>query len=148
MNSLKGNVIEGIGDLLTKLPLDSILESKKIGEVDIQTRYYEPMLSGILTDITKRFILRWPDKTDETAPKIRPDAIISTLIQLKFGRHLGNTCLENEDPILIFQVNGFQLILYVIQRINHRFYTIIWLTAQAPNTEIFPFNIIDVISFK
>ncbi|KAL0091892.1 hypothetical protein J3Q64DRAFT_1725760 [Phycomyces blakesleeanus] len=106
------------------------------------------MLSGILTDITKRFILRWPDKTDETAPKIRPDAIISTLIQLKFGRHLGNTCLENEDPILIFQVNGFQLILYVIQRINHRFYTIIWLTAQAPNTEIFPFNIIDVISFK
>ncbi|KAG0825006.1 hypothetical protein G6F18_010609 [Rhizopus arrhizus] len=153
MDSLKGNVIEGIGDLLTKLPLDSIVEKDKIGEVDIQTRYYEPLLSAILADTTKKVILRWPNKMDETAPEIRPDAIISTLIQLKFGRHLGygevkpgdnstttqslcvdtlkltvlsrNTCLKNEHPILAFQINGFQLIFYVTQRIHHRFYTMI-----------------------
>ncbi|KAI7857920.1 hypothetical protein BDC45DRAFT_434793, partial [Circinella umbellata] len=134
MDSLKGNVIEGIGDLLTKLPLDSIVEKDKIGEVDIQTRYYEPLLSAILADTTKKVILRWPNKMDETAPEIRLDAIISTLVQLKFGRHLGygevkpgdnstttqslcvdtlkltvlsrNTCLKNEHPILAFQING------------------------------------------
>ncbi|EPB89155.1 hypothetical protein HMPREF1544_04022 [Mucor circinelloides 1006PhL] len=75
------------------------------------------------------------------------------LVQLKFGRHLGygevkpgddsttaqslcvdtlkltvlsrNTCLKNGHPILTFQVNGFQLIFYVTQRIHHRFYTMI-----------------------
>ncbi|KAI8880948.1 hypothetical protein K501DRAFT_335044 [Backusella circina FSU 941] len=153
MDSLKGNVIEGIGDLLTKLPLDSFVEKNKIGEIDIQTRYYEPLLSAILADTTKKVILRWPNKMDEVTPEIRPDAIISTLVQLKFGRHLGygevkpgddstttqslcvdtlkltvlsrNTCLKNEHPILAFQVNGFQLIFYVTQRIHHRFYTMI-----------------------
>ncbi|KAG1627711.1 hypothetical protein G6F44_012118 [Rhizopus delemar] len=153
MDSLKGNVIEGIGDLLTKLPLDSIVEKNKIGEVDIQTRYYEPLLLAILADTTKKVILRWPNKMDEIVPEIRPDAIISTLVQLKFGRHLGygevkpgddstttqslcvdtlkltvlsrNTSLKNEHPILAFQVNGFQLIFYVTQRIHHRFYTMI-----------------------
>ncbi|KAL7317644.1 hypothetical protein PS15m_012311 [Mucor circinelloides] len=75
------------------------------------------------------------------------------LVQLKFGRHLGygevklgddsttpqslcvdtlkltvlsrNTCLKNGHPILTVQVNGFQLIFYVTQRIHHRFYTMI-----------------------
>ena len=36
-----------------------------------------------------------------------------------------NTCLKNEHPILTFQVNGFQLIFYMTQRIHHRFYTMI-----------------------
>jgi hypothetical protein len=90
---------------------------------------------------------------DETAPEIRPNAIVSTLIQLKLGRQLvydkikpgddstttqslcvdilklavlsRNTCLKNEHPILTFQVNGFQLIFYMTQRIHHRFYTMI-----------------------
>lgn len=107
----------------------------------------------MLADTTKKVILRWPNKMDETAPEVRPDAIISTLIQLKFGRQLGygevkpgddstttqslcldtlklavlsrNTCLKNEHPVLIFQVNGFQLIFYMTQRIHHRFYTMI-----------------------
>lgn len=138
-------------DRLTKLPLDSIVEKNKIGEVDIQTRYYEPLLSEISADTTKKVVLRWPNKIDELAPEIRPDAIISTLVHLKFGRHLGygevkpdddstttqslcvdtlkltilsrNTCLKNEHPILTFQVDAFQLIFYVTQRIHHRFYT-------------------------
>ncbi|CAO3619706.1 unnamed protein product [Mucor hiemalis] len=153
MNSLKGNVIEGIADLLIKLPLDSIIDKNKIGEVDMQTRYYEPLLSAILSDTTKKVILRWPNKMDEAAPQIRPDAIISTLIQLKFGRQLGygevkpgdestttqslcvdtvklavlsrNTFLRNDHPILTFQVNGFHLIFYLTQKIHHHFYSMI-----------------------
>ncbi|CAO3657318.1 unnamed protein product [Mucor hiemalis] len=89
MDSLKGHIIEGIGDMLTKLPLDTIVEKNKVGEVDIQSRYYEPLLSPILVDNTKKVILRWPNKMDEVAPEIRADAIISTLIQSRFGRHPG-----------------------------------------------------------
>lgn len=58
INSSKGNVIEDIADLLIKLPLDSIIDKNKIGEVDMQTRYYEPLLSAILSDTTKKVILR------------------------------------------------------------------------------------------
>lgn len=107
--------------------MDPIVEKSKIGEVDIQTRYYEPLLSEMLADTIKKVILRWPRKMDETAPEVRPDEIISTLIQLKFGRQLGygevkpdddstttqslcldtlklavlsrNTCLKSEHPL-------------------------------------------------
>ncbi|KAI8636914.1 hypothetical protein BD408DRAFT_448054 [Parasitella parasitica] len=74
MDSLKRHIIEGVGD---------------IGEADIQTRYYEPLLSPILADNTKKVILRWLNKMDEVTPEIRADAIISTLIQSRFGRRLG-----------------------------------------------------------
>jgi hypothetical protein len=140
-------------DRLTKLPLGSIADKNKIGEVDIQTRYYELLLSSTLADTTKKVILRWPNKMEESAPEIRLDAIISTLIQLRLGRHLGygevkpgddsttiqslcidtlklsvlsrNTCLKNDHPILTFQINGFQLIFYMTQKMHDRFYTMI-----------------------
>lgn len=127
------------------------MEKNKVGEVDIQTRYYEPLLSSILADNTKKVILRWPNKMDEVTPEIRADAIISTLIQSRFGRHLGygevkpgddstttqslcidtlklavlsrNNCLNKGHPTISFQVNGFQLIFYMTQRIHQRFYT-------------------------
>ncbi|KAI7902878.1 uncharacterized protein BX663DRAFT_412235, partial [Cokeromyces recurvatus] len=59
------------------------------GEVDLQTRFYNPLLASMIAVITKKVILRWPNKVEESAPQIRPDAIISTLSQLKFGRSLG-----------------------------------------------------------
>ncbi|KAI8878305.1 hypothetical protein K501DRAFT_165311, partial [Backusella circina FSU 941] len=104
----------------------------------------------ILADTTKKVILRWPNKMDEVTPEIRPDAIISTLIQSRFGRHLGygevkpgddstttqslcidtlklavlsrNNCLNKGYPTISFQVNGFQLTFYMT-RIHQRFYT-------------------------
>lgn len=127
------------------------MEKNKVSEVDIQTGYYEPLLSSILADNTKKVILRWPNKMDEVTPEIRADAIISTLIQSRFGGHLGygevkpgddstttqslcidtlklavlsrNNCLNKGHPTISFQVNGFQLIFYMTQRIHQRFYT-------------------------
>ena len=88
---------------------------------------------------------------EEVTPEIRADAIISTLIQSSFGRHLGygevkpgddstttqslcidtlklallsrNNCLNKGYSTISFQVNGFQLIFYMTQRIHQRFYT-------------------------
>jgi hypothetical protein len=119
--------------------------------VDTQIRYYDPLLSPILADNTKKVILRWPNKNDEVTPEIRADAIISTLIQSRFGRHLGYgevklgddsittqslcvdtlklavlsryNCLNKGHPIISFQVNGFQLTFFMTQRIRQCFYT-------------------------
>jgi hypothetical protein len=88
---------------------------------------------------------------DEVTSEIRADAIISTLIQLRFGRHLGYgeikpgddstttqslyvdtlklavllryNCLDKGHPTISFQVNGFQLTFYMTQKIHQRFYT-------------------------
>ncbi|KAI9353959.1 hypothetical protein BD770DRAFT_392798 [Pilaira anomala] len=124
--------------MLTKLPLDAIVDKKKVGEVDNQIRYYEPLLSSMLSDNIKKVILRWPNKTGNITSDIRANAIISTLIQSRFGSHIGygevkpgddsttiqslciatlklvvltrNNCLKKGSPVLSFQVNGFQLI--------------------------------------
>lgn len=136
---------------LTKLPLDTIIEKNKVGEVDHQTRYYEPLLSSMLSDNTKKVILRWPNKMYDVTSEIRADGIISTLIQSRFGRHLGygevkpsddsttiqssridtlklavlsrNNCLNKGYPTISFQVNGFQLIFYMTQRPHQHLYT-------------------------
>ncbi|CEP18386.1 hypothetical protein [Parasitella parasitica] len=136
MDSLKGHIIEGIGDMLTKLPLDTIVGKNKVGEVDIQTRYYEPLLSSILADNTKKVILRWPNKMDEVTPEntTRCNHIYIDPIEIwktswvwrdtwKLAVLSRNNCLNKGHPTISFQVNGFQLIFYMTQRLHQRFYT-------------------------
>ncbi|KAI9353958.1 hypothetical protein BD770DRAFT_325238 [Pilaira anomala] len=143
LDCLKARVVEGIADMLTKLPLETIGDKNKVGEVDHQTRYYEPLLSPMLSDNTKKVVLRWANMTDNITSDIRADAIISLLIQSRFGSHLGygefkpgdnsttiqslciatlklvvltrNNCFKKGSPILSFQVNGFNLIFYMTQ---------------------------------
>ena len=72
-----------------KLPLEPVADKNQFGEVDVQTRYYDPLLSSILADTTKKVVLRWPNKKDTLTIGIRPDAIVSTLVQRAFGQSLG-----------------------------------------------------------
>ncbi|KAI7877677.1 uncharacterized protein EV154DRAFT_576859 [Mucor mucedo] len=153
MDQFKSNVVEGIADLLVKLPLDPIADKNQFGEVDLQTRYYDPLLSSILADTTKKVVLRWPNKKDTLTIGIRPDAIVSTLVQRAFGQSLGfgevklgaesttnhslcmdtvkltvlsrNSVLKCGHPILTFQVNGFHLIFYMTQMIHTNFFIMI-----------------------
>ncbi|KAL0141956.1 hypothetical protein V8B55DRAFT_1595848 [Mucor lusitanicus] len=134
MDQFKSNVVEGIADLLVKLPFDPIADKNQFGEVDIQTRYYDPLLSSIVADTTRKVVLRWPNREDTITTGIRPDAIVSTLVQRAFGQSLGfgevklggdnttndslcldtlklavlsrNSVLKYGHPILTFQVNG------------------------------------------
>ncbi|KAG0757962.1 hypothetical protein G6F16_009984 [Rhizopus arrhizus] len=150
MNQFKSNVVEGIADLLVKLPFDPIADKNQFGEVDIQTRYYDPLLSSIVADTTRKVVLRWPNKEDTMTTGIRPDAIVSTLVQRAFGQSLGfgevklggdnttnhslcldtlklavlsrNSVLKYDHPILTFQVNGFQLVFYMTQMIHSSFF--------------------------
>ncbi|KAI8646287.1 hypothetical protein BD408DRAFT_455242 [Parasitella parasitica] len=133
MGPFKSNVVEGIADLFVKLPFDPIADKNTLGEIDVQTRYYDPLLSSIVADTAKKVVLRWSNKEDALTPDIRPDAIVSTLAQCAFGQSLGfwevklggdnttshslcldtlklavlsrNSVLRHERPILTFQVN-------------------------------------------
>ncbi|KAG2235361.1 hypothetical protein INT48_004980 [Thamnidium elegans] len=151
MDQFKSNVVEGIADLLVKLPFDPIADKNQFGEVDVQTRYYDPLLSSIVADTTRKVVLRWPNKEVTITTGIRPDAIVSTLVQRAFGQSLGfgevklggdnttnhslcldtlklavlsrNSVLKYDHPILTFQVNGFQLVFYMTQMIHSSFFT-------------------------
>ncbi|KAI9317896.1 hypothetical protein BX666DRAFT_1856170 [Dichotomocladium elegans] len=47
-----------------------IADQRKFGEVDLQARLYNPFLASILADVTKKVLLRWPNKMEETVPQI------------------------------------------------------------------------------
>ncbi|CAO3670241.1 unnamed protein product [Rhizopus stolonifer] len=50
MTGNKACVVEGIANLLTKLPQNQLLNLDKIGEVELQTTYYDEFLSEIIAD--------------------------------------------------------------------------------------------------
>ncbi|KAI7868055.1 uncharacterized protein EV154DRAFT_488204 [Mucor mucedo] len=104
---------------LVKLPLEPVADKNQFGEVDVQTRYYDPWLSSILADTTKKVVLRWPNKKDTSTTGIRPDAIVSTLLTV-LSR---NSVLKWHHPILTSQAYGFQLVFYMTQMIHTNFFT-------------------------
>ncbi|ORZ06423.1 hypothetical protein BCR42DRAFT_397730 [Absidia repens] len=146
INGLRQNVIEGIADMFVYIPLNPISDQGKFGKVDLQARFFCPLLTAIFADVTKNVILRWPSKMEETIPQIRPDAIISSLVQLNIGPSLGygevkpgdastskqslcidtmklavlskNAASRNGHPIVSFQVNGFHLVFFVVQELD------------------------------
>lgn len=90
MNNTTGNVIEGIANLLTKLPRLPIINQSKIGEVELQSTYFDVFLSEIIADQDKQVALRWANKSvQQDITDMRPDATISTLVQHDFGSPLG-----------------------------------------------------------
>lgn len=71
----------------------------------------------MVVDTIRKVVLRWPNKEDTLTTDIRPDAIVSILVQRAFGQSLGfgevklavllrNSVLKHGHPILTFQVNG------------------------------------------
>ncbi|KAG0183222.1 hypothetical protein DFQ29_008582 [Apophysomyces sp. BC1021] len=53
MNDLRANVIKGIADMLFNMPQNPITDQGKFGEVDLQTRFYNPLFASIFADVTK-----------------------------------------------------------------------------------------------
>lgn len=62
----------------------------KIGEVELQSTYFDLLLSEIVADQDQQVALRWANKSvDQGLTDMRPDAVISTLVQHGFGCPLG-----------------------------------------------------------
>ncbi|CAO3608364.1 unnamed protein product [Mucor hiemalis] len=151
MDQFKSIVVEGIADLLVKLLFDPIADKNQFGEVDVQTRYYDPLQSSIVANTTRKVVLQWPNKENTLITGIRQDAVVSTLVQRAFGQSPGfgevklggentnnhsfcldtlklavlsrNSVLKYDHPILTFQVNGFQLVFDMTQMIHSSFFT-------------------------
>ncbi|KAG0743149.1 hypothetical protein G6F35_004978 [Rhizopus arrhizus] len=89
LDPFKAKVVEGVADMLVKLPMTSTADKNSLGEVDLQTRCFDPLLLSMISDTTKKVVLCWSNKVDTLTPDIRPDAIVSTLVQRVFGQSLG-----------------------------------------------------------
>lgn len=62
----------------------------KIGEVELQTTYFDVFLSEIIADQDQQVDLRWANKSvHQDLTDMRPDAIISTLGKHECGCFLG-----------------------------------------------------------
>jgi hypothetical protein len=132
---------------MRKLPLLPIKNKQSLGECELFTMYFDPLLSALFSDPDKNILLRWSNVTcDESADK-RPDAIISKIQQGDFGQslgfgevklarpttdnhalchdllRLGTFCKDTIDmnklqAALAFQINGFNIIFYLM-RLRH-----------------------------
>lgn len=72
------------------MPRLPILDMSKIGEVEHQSTYFDVFLSEIIADQDQQVALRWANKSvHQDLTDIRPNAIISTLVQHDFGCPLG-----------------------------------------------------------
>ncbi|KAG0931226.1 hypothetical protein G6F32_011743 [Rhizopus arrhizus] len=151
----KASVVEGVANLLTKLPRVEILNMDKLGEVELQTTYYDALLSELIADQDKNVALRWPNKsTDEEQTDIRPDAIVSTVMQHDFGHPVGfgevkpgNSSTTKHSVSLDvlrlgiaskraidkwelnscfgFMINGFDLTFFITKKQHENCYTIL-----------------------
>ncbi|KAG1509369.1 hypothetical protein G6F47_008669 [Rhizopus delemar] len=117
----------------------------------------------MIADVTKKVLLRLPNKVEETVPQIRHDAIVSTFVQLKLDTSLGygevkpgddsiiiqslcvdtmklavlsrNAAQKCDHPIISFQVNGFHLIFFVMQELDQHLYAMLKIgRVNIPNS--------------
>jgi hypothetical protein len=74
---------------LKKLPFTAIKDKTTIGEGELLTAYFDPILANILANSDENVLLRWANVTCDAAGDKRPDTTISKLIQMVFGPSLG-----------------------------------------------------------
>ncbi|KAG0175575.1 hypothetical protein DFQ30_005271 [Apophysomyces sp. BC1015] len=89
LNSLGRSLVRGITAGMRKLPLVAIESKETIGECELFTMYFDPILSALLSNPDRNVLLRWSNVTSDEAGKMRPDATISKILQCDFGSSLG-----------------------------------------------------------
>ncbi|KAI9496627.1 hypothetical protein BDB00DRAFT_744001, partial [Zychaea mexicana] len=72
-----------------RLPLVAIKNKQTIGECELFTKYFDPILASLFSDPDRKVLLRWSNVMSDENDKIRPDATISKLRQRDFGPSLG-----------------------------------------------------------
>ncbi|SAL96971.1 hypothetical protein [Absidia glauca] len=82
-------LLRGICVGMRKLPLVAIKAKESIGECELFTLYFDPILSSLLSNPDKNVLLRWSNVTSAKSGDMRPDATISKIHQRSFGASLG-----------------------------------------------------------
>lgn len=75
---------------MQKLPVHLLKDVSKIGEIELFSAYFDPILSELIADTERCTILRWSNKKQEENNDLRPDATITEIHQLKYGDNLGH----------------------------------------------------------
>ncbi|EIE84799.1 hypothetical protein RO3G_09509 [Rhizopus delemar RA 99-880] len=78
----------GLARLIEELPKTRV-KNNQIGEIELWSSYFHPLLSRILSDNERSVMLRWPDKAALEQSQGRPDAIISEVTGNGFGISFG-----------------------------------------------------------
>ncbi|KAL0092776.1 hypothetical protein J3Q64DRAFT_1830416 [Phycomyces blakesleeanus] len=130
MNNTIGNVIKGLANLLMKLPRLSVLNMSKIVEVELQSTYFDMFLPEIFADKDQQVALQWADKSvHQDLTEMRPDAIISTLVQHEFeclfGFSEAKRAIEWHDlpACLAFMINEYSISFFIVSKRHDCLYT-------------------------
>lgn len=84
----QNRVLQGIANLIQKLPTAAIKDSTTIGEAELWSTYFDPILSVLVADPEESVQFRWFNTSSpESGSDKRPDAIISNVTQLEFDLH-------------------------------------------------------------
>ncbi|KAF1806039.1 hypothetical protein V8B55DRAFT_1453278 [Mucor lusitanicus] len=153
MGPAKAAVVRGIANLVVKLPTREIVDMDSLGETELQSTYIDPVLTPLLSNPQQNVVLRWANKNEEVSD-IRPDAVISTIIQSKYGRPLGfgevkpgnsstskhSLCMDtlrlatlskdtidhySQDTCFAFQVNGYRISFFMVYRQHQGLYIMV-----------------------
>ncbi|KAI9261944.1 hypothetical protein EDC94DRAFT_635030 [Helicostylum pulchrum] len=89
LTSPQKSLLRGIVAAMRKLPLLAIKTKNSIGEYELFTMYFDPILSSLLSDPERNVLLRWSNITSEESGSLRPDATISKIHQRDFGPSFG-----------------------------------------------------------
>lgn len=71
-------IIKGIACMLNFIPKNEV-DVSKLGESELWSTYYNPLLTSILSETQDNILLRWTNKAAEDYTSKRPDAIISAM---------------------------------------------------------------------
>ncbi|KAG1048826.1 hypothetical protein G6F43_008808 [Rhizopus delemar] len=140
----------GLARLIEELPKTRV-KNNQIGEIELWSSYFHPLLSRILSDNERSVILRWPDKAALEQSQGRPDAIISEVTGNGFGISFGfgecktsdgctnaSLCkdiiklaqlsqrsinINSVKSVLCFQIYGFEIVFYIANLSNEGVYT-------------------------
>ncbi|ORE14832.1 hypothetical protein BCV71DRAFT_186505, partial [Rhizopus microsporus] len=137
------------------------------------SNYFDPVLALLLSNPQQNVVLRWANKNEEVFD-IRPDAVISTIIQSKYGCPLGfgevqpgnsstnkhSLCMEtlrlatiSKDPIdrysqnicFVLQLNGYQISFFMVYRQHQDLYIMV---EVATFTFLSSLDSLDVLTTK
>ncbi|ORY97441.1 hypothetical protein BCR43DRAFT_489776, partial [Syncephalastrum racemosum] len=159
----KAAVTRGVANLVVKLPLREIVDMDSLGETEMQATYIDPVLAPLFSNPAQNVVLRWANKNEEITD-IRPDAVISTVIQSKYGRPLGfgevkpgnsstdkhSLCMDTmrlavlskdmighygQDTCFAFQVDGFRVSFFMIMQPRQDLYLMVEVaTTRFPSS--------------
>ncbi|CEP07437.1 hypothetical protein [Parasitella parasitica] len=86
---LGSSLVRGISAAMHRLPLIAIKNKQTIGECELFTMCFDPILTSLFSDPDRKVLLRWSNVISDENGEIRPDATISKLQQRDFGSSLG-----------------------------------------------------------